>query len=411
MTDSPTPYPEAPMSWTILGRALIAGGMLLAISGGVQAQPAGPVLTEVAAQLAERFPDEEARALAAALDSLPEGVTAATLGQLFYARRQFDRSAWLYAMRSLQAPENAAALSNFAGLLLEVHGDDPQAPGEWPEVARDAARRATELAPDAAPAFDALGLAELRLGHAEAAAAAFRRATELAPDESLYWANLARALEASGDSAAAAAALARAHELGPNGPALLEALSELPELSADYRDALAPQCNIDFKCQEICPHSIIGGLMSVTCEIDNASAVQACRDGQPHSTSYQCAEELPEYGILIPGLNAGFSVAVPGFSAHVLVDGQGNVDVRVEVGAGLGPIKGYLRGDGHFTPSGGASFTNLGGGARISLFGSSPAGQVASGLDQPPAHIEIETKGGEPLGIDIESYNVALISF
>ena len=399
------------MSWTSLGTALIAGGMLLAFSGMAQAQPAGPALAGVAAQLAERFPDDEARALAAALDALPEGVTAATLGQLFYARRQFDRSAWLYAMRSLQAPEDAAALSNFAGLLLEVAADDPQAPGNWPEIARDAARRATELAPDAAAAHDALGLAEMRLGEAKAAASALRRATELAPDEPLYWANLARALEASGDSAAAAAALARAHELGPNGAALLDALSDLPELAADYQDALAPQCNIDFKCQEICPHSIIGGLMSVSCEMDNASAVQACRDGTPHPTSYNCAEELPEYGILIPGLNAGFSVAVPGFSAHVLVDGQGNVDVRVEVGGGLGPVKGYLRGDGHFTPSGGASFSNLGGGARISLFGASPAGQVAAGLDQPPAHIEIETTGGEPLGLDIETYNVALISF
>ncbi|WP_375552640.1 hypothetical protein [Rhodophyticola porphyridii] len=237
------------------------------------------------------------------------------------------------------------------------------------------------------------------------------RATELAPEEPLYWTNLARSTAAAGDADGAAAALARAHLLEPNGLALLETLPMLPGAAPGYSRALQTQCDVNFRCQEICPRSIIGGLMSVTCEIENSSAQIACTEGRPYPTSYRCEEDLPEYGILIPGLNSGFSVAVPGFSAHVLVQGDGSVDVRVEAGASIGPVGGYLRADGHYDPSGGVSFDNPGGGVRVNLLPNSPANQLASDLGHPPVHIEAETLNGGPVQINGEAYNAGLLSF
>jgi hypothetical protein len=193
--------------------------------------------------------------------------------------------------------------------------------------------------------------------------------------------------------------------------AVLQTAAALPGIAASYREELARECNVNFRCQEICPRSIIGGINSVTCEMENSSAQLACMAGEPYPTSYRCEEEIPEYGILIPGLNAGFSIAFPGFSAHVVVQGDGRVDVRVEVGANAGPLTGFLRGDGHFSPTNGASFDNLGGGVRVNLLPSSPAADATRAFDQPPIHIEAETLDGNPVKIDGEVYNAAVISF
>lgn len=364
------------------------------------------------AVLAAGFPEGEAESFTQMLIGLPDGVSADTIGHLLYPRRQFDRAAWFFGVAAQRPEASAASLSNFGALAMEVYADAPDA---WPETmlqaAHDALVAANGLQPDEPAILNNLGNAARRLGLHDAAVEHGARATELAPEEPLYWTNLARSTAAAGDADGAAAALARAHLLEPNGLALLETLPMLPGAAPGYSRALQTQCDVNFRCQEICPRSIIGGLMSVTCEIENSSAQIACTEGRPYPTSYRCEEDLPEYGILIPGLNSGFSVAVPGFSAHVLVQGDGSVDVRVEAGASIGPVGGYLRADGHYDPSGGVSFDNPGGGVRVNLLPNSPANQLASDLGHPPVHIEAETLNGGPVQINGEAYNAGLLSF
>jgi hypothetical protein len=195
--------------------------------------------------------------------------------------------------------------------------------------------------------------------------------------------------------------------------ALLTAVGNLPASQGSYQSNIGPTCNVNFRCQEICPKSIIGGIQSVTCEIENSSAQMACQEGKPYPTSYDCSEDFPEYGIMIPGLNAGFSIGVPGFSAHVKVNGDGSVDVRVEAGPSIGPVTPYVRGDGHWSPSGGASFDNFGGGVRVNVLpgGGGAAGDLASGLGHPPAHIELEQVGDGPAQVNLETYNAGVLSF
>lgn len=360
--------------------------------------------------LAATFPEGEAAAFRTYLDSLPPGVTADTIGHLMYMRRHWDKAAWFFGTDALADPTDPASLNNAAAMLAEVHAD---AAGTLPDslllAAHDAARAATELDPQNAAAWNNLGRIALDLGRAAEAAEAARRATDLAPDEPLYWSNLARALEAAGDSAAAAEALARARALDPNGIPYLSARATLPP-GGPYASALNRMCNVDFRCQEICPKSIIGGINSVTCEIANTGAQADCMEGKPYPTAFDCSEDLPDYGILIPGLNSGFSACVPGFCVHAVVDGEGNVDARVEAGISAGPITGYVTADGHYSPENGFSYDNVGGGVRWSLVNGSTAASVASGLGHPPVHVEAESVGGGPVSVDIETYNRAIIS-
>lgn len=362
--------------------------------------------------LAESFEAGDAEGFSAFLAEAPAGITGDTMGHILYVRRQFDKAAWFFGTDALADTDDPASLNNFSALLVQTQLDDPESyPIDWLAAARLASQRAVNLAPEVAAYQNNLGNVARAMGLVEEAAAAGRRATELAPDEPLYWTNLARSLEAAGDVEGAAVALARAHALEPNGTAVLMTAAALPNIGPAYSKALQPNCNVNFRCQEICPRSIIGGLMSVSCEIDNSSAQMACQAGGPYPTSYDCREELPEYGILIPGLNSGFSIAVPGFSMHTVVDGEGNVDVRVEAGVNVGPVGAYVRGDGHYSPTNGTSFDNLGGGVRVSVLPNSPASQLASDLGHPPAHIEMESLDGGPPQINVEGYNAGIVSF
>lgn len=359
------------------------------------------------ASLEEGFPDGEAAAFDAFLQTLPDGVDSATIGQMLYARKHWDKAAWFFGTDALTDLSDAASLNNFSAMLVQIHAQ----PGDaLLDAAYAASQMAVALDGDNAAYWNNLGNVARHLGRIDEAVDAARRATELASDEPLYWANLARALEAAGDSSGAAKALVQARMLYPNGMAYLAAHADLPT-GGVYAETLADNCNVDFHCQEICPRSIIGGIMSVTCEMAGADAQLACMAGEPYPTGYDCREDLPEYGILIPGLNAGFSACVPNFCIHVLVDGQGNVDMRAEGGLSLGPISSYLRADGHFAPDGGVSFDNIGGGMRLSLIDDSPAADFLSKYGQPPAQLELEALDGGPAAINIEAYNAGVISY
>ena len=390
----------------IFGAALVAG----LLGSGAVGQELDARIDAALGGLAAGFPAGEAEGFAAVLADPSLGLTGDTLGHLLYVRRHFDKAAWFFGQDALGDLSDPVSLSNFSAMLAEASAADPGAGADWAEVAYAAAAAAVALRPGDAALLNNLGNAARLTGRSDEAVAAARRASELVADEPLYWTNLARALEAAGDGDAAAEALAMAHGLAPNSMAVLETATALPGAAPAYQAALGRSCTVDFRCQEICPRSIIGGIMSVTCEMESASAQMACTEGRPYPTSYRCEEDLPEYGILIPGLNAGFSVAVPGFSVHVLVQGDGTVDVRVEAGASVGPVGGYLRGDGHFSPSNGASFDKLGGGVRINVLPKSPANDLASGLGHPPVHIEAETLDGKPVQINVETYNAGVIS-
>ena len=368
------------------------------------------------ASLGARFEPGETEEFTGLLDDLPDGVTGATLGHLLYARRHFDRAAWFFGYDATLDPDDPASLNNFAAMLLQTYEADPEGSDPtWLDAAYYAAARAADLAPDSAAIQNNLGNAARAMGLSEEAIAAGERATEFAADEALYWTNLARSRAAAGDTDGAARALACAHALDPNGPAVRFTATALPTVSAPYLQQLQNQCSVDFGCANICPGGIIGGLMRVTCEIESSSAQMACQAGEPYPTSYNCQEEFPEYGILIPGLNSGFSISLPGFSMHVLVDGDGTVRVRAEGGINRGRVGVYVGADGSYSPTNGASFDEYRGGVRVNILPSSAGGgggadSTAGAWGHPPAHIEVEGSGSAPVTVGVETYNAGLIS-
>ncbi len=340
------------------------------------------------------------------------GESAVGLGHIMFARRHFDAAGWAFGIAANGNPDNAAALASYAAMAAELHADNPDIFGQdFLTSGVMAARAAVALYPDDAAFLNNLSRVALDAGLTDEAVEAARSAVAIAQEE-LYLSNLARALEAAGLLEEAAEVMAQLQALNPTGMAYLASLNHMrqnPGYGGAWQQS-GPQCEVNYRCQEICPKSIIGGLMSVTCEMENMSAQMACSEGEPYAPTYNCNEDLPEYGILIPGLNSGFSVAVPGFSAHVLVQGDGSVDVRVEAGASMGPIGGYVRADGHYNPSNGVSVDNMGGGVRLSLINGSPAGDMASQYGHPPAHIEMESLNGDPPVVAVESYNVPVIT-
>ncbi|MBI1416375.1 MAG: hypothetical protein GC146_04055 [Limimaricola sp.] len=399
----------------LMGRKATIFCILLTLPGLAAAQDLPGQITGAMDGLAAGFPAGEAAALAGLRGNLPAGVNGDTLGQMLYARRHFGHAAWFFGDQAVADPTDPVSLNNFAALLAETWADDPaKAPDDWLAAARAAAEAAVALNPGNAAFQNTLGNVARDMGDSDVAVAAGEAATAAAPDIALYWTNLARSYDAAGRADDAGRALAMAQQIDPSGMPLRLALAQLPDVTAPYTAAAARQCNVDFHCQEICPKSIIGGIQSVSCEIEGSSAQMACQEGKPYATSYDCKEDLPEFGILIPGLNAGFSVAVPGFSLHLLVDGQGNVDVRVEGGVSEGPLAAYLRADGHYSPSGGFSADNFGGGVRLSILpggGNSAAAQMASDLGHPPAHLEVEAMDGKPTKVNVETYNAGVVSF
>lgn len=341
------------------------------------------------------------------------GEAAVGLGHVMFARRHFDAAGWLFAIAANGNPDNGAALASYAAMVAELHADDPATFGDdFLNSGVLAAQAAVAIDPTSGAFQNNLSRVLLDAALTDEAVVAARAAVAAEPANTLYLSNLARALEAAGAVDEAASVMAQLQGEDPVGMSYLAALDRLRQ-NPGYSSAWAqsgPKCEVNYACQDICPKSIIGGLMSVTCEIENSNAQMACQAGNPYAPSYNCKEDLPEFGILIPGLNAGFSIAVPGASLHVLVQGDGSVDVRGEVGVSAGPISGYLRADGHYNSSNGVSVDNMGGGVRLSIVNGSRAGDLASGLGHPPAHIEMESLNGDPVVVGLEGYNVPVIT-
>lgn len=284
------------------------------------------------------------------LDAAPEGLSADALGQSLVLRRHFDTAALFYLL-ALAPEKTAVRYNNFAATLALAW---LPAQDDWPadtlDVALKASRTATEQAPDKALFHNTRGSIARLAGFADEALAEHKHAAELAGDEPLYWINLARDLDRAGDDEGTKAAFARAFALASADPPVRVLRRDLAARPAWNAAIFAGRCDIDFRCDEICPRSIIGGLKNVQCEMENMSARIACSEGRLHPLGFDCRENFPDYGILIPGLNSGFSVLAPGFKMHVLFDGQGNVDFRWEANIDFGPYRllgAHLGSDGH----------------------------------------------------------------
>jgi len=371
------------------------------------------------AELEAGFEPGEAGSFREILAQAPDANGAALFGQLFYARRHFARAAWFFAEAARANPNDASAFNNFGVMLDETYLNDPEArPSSWVRTALEAVRRADALRPNDPAIENNIGRGGYDLWRAdadaadlEAAAAALAAAVTAEDDNVVFHTNEALVLDAAGDSAGAAAALDRAHALNAGHPSLAVAANNVSPATSDaYAGAARNYCSVDYHCGERCPPSIIGQINRVTCEMENSSAQMACGAGQPYARDYDCSEEIPEFGILIPGLNAGFTISSPWGSISAVVDGEGNVEWRVEGGPNLGAINPYIRFDGTYQPDGGWSLSDTRAGMKVNLFNTNETGQLLGEWGYQPVYIQTEgSTADESLEVSVGAYGNATI--
>ena len=286
------------------------------------------------------------------------------------------------------------------------------------QLASESFAGAIRLKGDNATYHSNLGFAELELWRSNADAAtlqaavdALRRATELNPKSPTAWAHLAEALAAQKDVTGAAEALGKSRALAPFNGALLAARPRLPAevLAAYAKDAPLHDCKIDFECKAQCPKSIIGQINFVTCEMEQSSAQMACEAGEPYAEGFDCSEQIPEFGILFPGLNSGFSLITPWGRLDLTVDGRGQVNYRFETGPKVGGVGLELGGRGSWSPASGFSSAEIKPGVSFDLVGGDAA-KLLEKTKMGPAQINIAVK---PLGeavLEIKAYGGAVLS-
>lgn len=357
-------------------------------------------------QLATELGDEQTKPY---IEALAQGGDSphAALGLVAFLGQHLELGTWLYGRGVLAEPENDVYLNNFGlGLhekaLLTKPTNQPLL-----AVAKESFQKAANLKPDNAVYQNNLGFALLETWRTsadaatlQAAADALKKATSLDPKSATAWAHLAEVLAAQLDNAGAAEALEKSRALGPfNGALMSTGLRMPPSVMDEYKKKL-PACKIDFGCQANCPKSIIGQINFVTCEMEQSSAQMACDAGKPYANGFDCSEQIPEFGILIPGLNSGFSLITPWGRLDMTVDGKGNVDYRFKASTSVGGVGIGTTTRGSWSPeSGFTSFEikpgvsyNLVGGDAAKLMGEAKMGPASITIEGNPKTGETEIK-------------------
>lgn len=168
-----------------------------------------------------------------------------------------------------------------------------------------------------------------------------------------------------------------------------------------------PQCDrIDVValCKKMCPcTSMVGCLNFVTCNMSNSEFTAACRAGKPIPSGFNCETQFPEYGIMLPGLQSGFSIAGPGFKFHVGNDGKGGLKWQIEAGPRISYMNPYIKAEGNLDPSTGAITTkDVTSGLKFTL-GPSRPGSLGDLLDQHGIHpggVSFEGDPAQPVKVE-----------
>jgi hypothetical protein len=246
----------------------------------------------------------------------------------------------------------------------------------------------------------------------DAARQALETAVGLSGVLPLHRLHLAEVLASLGDLAGAASILGDIHRENPIDPAYLIGM-QANGVGGGGQSLPAPDrsyCSISYDCQRTCPVSIIGRIQIINCEISQQDAQMACQAGQPYAPGYNCDEEFPEFGILIPGLNAGFSVRTPWGGFDVLHQGD-RVDYRWTFGPSMpGGVRPTVSGDGSWNPSTGLSTGDTRLGITYNVMNGNTVGAEAGRYGLPPVFIRAEagTEGGE---ISAGAYNGTVWSY
>lgn len=346
----------------------------------------------------------------------PDGANETVLAMIMTLRHHFVEAAWFYALQIEAHGEDVAAWNNLGLMLDEAYHGTPDAPGRWLGDAADLLRAAHLADPDNAAVQSNLGHALVDRWRADPDAASLeeavgllRAAADADPSRPYPRAHLAAALLAMGDEDGARAVFDEAHEAASTSPVVIATALGNPALTGAGGSPM-PHCatvDVTAMCKRACPcTSIIGCLDFVTCNIANADYQSACRDGGPIPNAFNCETQFPEYGIMIPGLQSGFSILAPGFKFHVGADGQGGYKWEFTVGPpSAGFASPYVKAGGRIDPhTGDISGVDADAGIKFNVGPrSGPLGEIVTQYGIHPGGVSFETSTDRP--VKVEAWN------
>ncbi len=324
------------------------------------------------------------------------------LANAFFLNNHAELAAWFFAQSILAGPVSAQALNNLAVTLEASYTASPESrPQNWHVASGILLDNAAVLAPRDAFIQSNQGRRIYRQWQRDNDPALLQQAADLLqaavaiePRRVLFHAHLAEILLAQDKADLARQSLNRAHELDSASPAFLSVAGK-PDWanSPQWSGSTRKHCDINFKCQQTCPSGLTGRVMVITCEFAQDDARQACGAGKPYPRSYRCEEEIPQYGILIPGLSSGFSIVTPWGRVDMTINGAGKVNYRVKGGPKLpGNLSAALEAKGTYTPEGGLKIQRITPKLSLNIPTGTAAGKQLEQLNMGPATL---TASGE----------------
>ena len=317
----------------------------------------------------------------------------ASLGHAFTLKRHFVHGAWAYAAaierdRALAGPYSSLGVLLAEGVTLPS-GAKPDEPllAAIVDLQREARRldgKSTAIANNLGSALSALGARQENRSVIEEGAFLIHEAVAANPQNVIYYVRLAEALALIGETSAAGKFLEAAYMLNSAHPSVvMSRRAGGPLADVTFASSSSKMCEVNYACDAKCPKSIIGQIDLVTCKIAESSAQSACQDRKPFARFFDCKAKIPKFGILIPGLDPGFSILTPWGSIHAVVQGDGRVDFEIKVtAASVGPAQVGLKTEGNWEPSRGDIALNFEGEAQLNLFDRvSPVMEQANAYD------------------------------
>ncbi|HYC40518.1 MAG TPA: tetratricopeptide repeat protein [Chitinophagaceae bacterium] len=364
------------------GIAVTVLSFLLACSGGDQQSKVKGVSTELSTSLKTRLPADVVKNFEDLITDLKgDPASIRVLALYAYLNRNPELAAWLYSVAAEKQPDDMANISNLGTTLVEIHlakAKDPTLLEKGIELLRAASKNNPAAANN-------LGYALLRKFQENRDAALlseaeklFKSVLESEPDNPTATSHLAEVLKEQGKTDEAAKLLNKVHLTAPFNGVFNDVAGDLGDA---YKSLPRTYCdNINFHCDEKCPHSIIGRLQYVTCEMEQSSQIMNCRDGEPYFTEYNCDEEMGDVPFLIPGLNSGVCIPLPYVKLCIMLQGGGKVDYKVEFQVPLTKAGGInVKVEGSYEPSSGQSTVRFKTDAEVNLVNS---GKVAPELNK-----------------------------
>lgn len=308
--------------------------------------------------------------LQALTDAEPSAEGAEGLGLAMLAYRHLDEAAYFYAVAAERDPGDPRLMTSLGALALELLKADRPLPTLGVEEIVALQREALRLEPGDPAILNNLAAALRHQGGEVALAEAItlqRQAVAADPDDDFFGARLAQMLMEAGQEVAARDALTAAFLADPTSVPV--AWTNALFFDGDGPRPAANRCTVDFRCDQVCPQGIIGRVNFVTCQIANSSAVGDCEAGRPFATAFNCEAQMPRFGILIPGLDPGFSLVTPWGSLDVVVQGDGRIDFRAQVRGPsiVGPARTFFSSTGSYQPSNGEVRIRGGTGVSVSV--------------------------------------------